>query len=94
MTKPLKLGMHVSGLKVALQMFGRKFYKNTKKSSLYPQSFLIFIHKTPVVENHPTTGEIRKLLRPRSTPVGIMVYFYMSSAFIYILEIHRKKVQT
>ena len=44
------------GLKVALQILGQKFYKNTKKSSLYPQSLLIFIHKTPVVENHPTTN--------------------------------------
>ena len=31
-----------------------------KKSSLYSQSLLIFIHKTPAVENHPTTGEIRE----------------------------------
>ena len=49
-------------LKVALQIFRRKFYKNTKKSSLYSQSLLIFIHKTLVVKNHPTTGEIRELL--------------------------------
>ena len=26
-------------LKVALQIMGRKFYKNTKKSSLYSQGF-------------------------------------------------------
>ena len=70
------MGNH--SLKVALQILGRKFYKNTKKSSLYSQSLLIFIHKTPVVENHPTTREIRALLRPRSTPTGITVYFYMS----------------
>ena len=38
----------------------RKFYKNAKKSSLYSQSLLIFIHKTSLVENHPTTGEIRQ----------------------------------
>ena len=38
---------------------GMKFYKNTKKSSLYSQSLLNFIHKTPVVENHPSTREIR-----------------------------------
>ena len=31
----------------------RKFYKNTKESSLYSQSFLNFIHRTPVVERHP-----------------------------------------
>ena len=53
-------------LKVALQILGRKFYKNTKKSSLYSQSRLISIHKTQVVESHPTTTEIRDLLRPRS----------------------------
>ena len=40
--------------KVALQILGRKFYKNTKKSclGLYCQNFLIFIHKTHLVENH------------------------------------------
>ena len=54
--------------------------KVSKKSSLYFQSVLIFIHKTPVVKNHPTTREIRELLWPRSTPTGIMVYFYMSSS--------------
>ena len=32
-------------LKVALQILGRKFYKNTEKASLYTQSLLIFIHK-------------------------------------------------
>ena len=46
---------------------------------------MIFIHKTPVVENHPTTGEIRELERPRLTPTGISVCFYMSSLLIYIL---------
>ena len=44
-------------LKVALQILGQKFYRNTKKSSLYSQSLLIFIPKTPVVESHPTTRE-------------------------------------
>ena len=73
-------------IKVALQILGRKFYKNTKKTSLYSQSILIFIHKTPVVENHPTTGEIRPT---RLTPMGITVYFYVSSSLIYTLEIHR-----
>ena len=63
-------------LKMVLQILGRKFCKNTKKSSLYSQSLLIFIHKTPVVESHPTTREIRELLRPRSTLTGITVYFY------------------
>ena len=33
------------GLKVALQILVRKFYKNTKKSSLYSQSLLLFVHK-------------------------------------------------
>ena len=65
-----------------------------KKSSFYSQSILIIIHKSTVVESHPTTGENRKLLRPRSTPAGITVYFYMSSSLIYILEIHRRKFQT
>ena len=59
---------------VALQILGRKFYKNIKKKIykyyLYPQSLLIFIHITPVVENHPTTRQIRDLLRPTSTLMG------------------------
>ena len=62
-------------LKVALQTLGRKFYKNTKNSSLYSQSLSILIHKAPVVKNHMTTGGIIELLRPRSTPTGITVYF-------------------
>ena len=70
---------------------GRKFYKNTEKSSLYSQSLLIFI---PVVENHPTTGEIRELLRSRSTPTRITACFYMNSSLIYIMEKHRRKFQT
>ena len=46
---------HVSDdLKVALQILRRKFYKYTEKSSLYPQSLLILIHKTPVVEKFTT----------------------------------------
>ena len=57
-------------LNVALQILRRKFYKNTKKSSLHSQSLLIFIHEIPVVENQPTTGEITELLEPRSTPMG------------------------
>ena len=65
----------VRDLKVALQILGRKFYKNTEKSSLFSQSLLIFIRKTPVVESHPTTREIRDLLWPRSTPTGNTVYF-------------------
>ena len=73
-----------NSLKVALQIVGRKFYKNTQKSSLYSQSILIFIHKPPAVESHPTTREIRYLLRPRSTLTENTVYFYMSSSLIYI----------
>ena len=43
---------------VALQILRQKIYKNTKTSTLYSQSRLFFIHKTPVVESHPTTSEI------------------------------------
>ena len=71
-----------------------KIFKSTKKSSLYCHSFLIFIHKTTVVENHPKTREIRDLLRPRSAPTGITVYFCMSSSLTYILEIYRTEFQT
>ena len=53
------------GLKVALQILGRKFYKDIKESSLYSQSLLICIHKTPIVKNHLATREITDLLRPR-----------------------------
>ena len=77
-------------LKVALQILRQKFYKYTKRSFLYSQSLLIFIHKTPVFKSHLTTRAIRELLRPRSTPKGITVYFYMSSSLIYILKIHRR----
>ena len=62
--------MQIFNLKKALQILERKFFKNTEKSSLYSQSLLIFIHKTPVFESHPTTREIRDLLRPKSTPDG------------------------
>ena len=68
---------------------GQKFYKNTKKSSLYSQSLLIFIHKTPVVASHPTR-EISDLLWSSSTQTGNTVYFYMSSSIIYIVKIHRQ----
>ena len=85
---------YCSVFKGALQILGRKSYNNTKKSSLYSQSLLIFIHKTPVVENHLTTREIRELLWPRSTPTGNTVYFYESRSLIYKLEIHRSKFQT
>ena len=55
-------------LKVALQIVGRKFYKITEKSSLYSQSRLIFIHKTPVVESHPTTRETRAITKRDHNP--------------------------
>ena len=77
-------------LKVALQVLGRKFYKNTKKASLYSQSLLIFIHRTPVVERHRITREIRDLLWPRLTPTGNTIDFYMSSLFIYTLKVQRQ----
>ena len=83
-------GLFGKGLKVALQIVGQKFYKSTKNSSLYSQSLLIFIHKSPVVESYLTTREIRDLLRPSLTPMGITVYFYMSSSLIYTLKIHRR----
>ena len=82
---------HLStSLKVALQIFRRKFFKSTKKSSLYSQSLFIFIHKTALVKYHLTTREIRDLLWLRSTLTGNTVYFYMSSLFFYILKIHRQ----
>ena len=59
---------------MAPQILEQKFYKNAKNSSLYSQSFLIFIHKTPVVESHLTTGEIRELLWPRLTQTGIFLH--------------------
>ena len=77
-------------LMVALQILRQKFYKNTEKSSLYTQSILIFIHKTPVVESHPITREIRDLLWPWSSSTGNMVYFYMSSSLIYTPKLHRR----
>ena len=80
-----------NALKVAHQILGRKFYKNTKKSSLYSQSLLNFIHKTLVVKRHLITREeIKDLLWSRSTPMGNTVYFYMSSMFIGTLKIHRR----
>ena len=68
-------------LNVALQILGRKFFENTKKSSLYAQSLLNFFHKTPVVENHPTTTETGDILWPKSTPTGNMIYFYIARSF-------------
>ena len=67
-----------AALKVALQILGQKLYKDIKKLSLCYQSLLIYIHKT-LFENHPTTREIRDLLRPTSTPMGNTVYFYIAA---------------
>ena len=47
-----KVSLCGKGLKMALQILGRKFNKNSKKSSLFSESLLIFIYKTPVVESH------------------------------------------
>ena len=58
--KDKSIGPGQPGLKVALQILRRKFYKNTRKSSLYSKSLLIYNDKTPVVENHPTTREIKR----------------------------------
>ena len=41
---------YIKGSKVAFQILGRTFYKNTKKKHPYTPKPLIFIHKTPVVE--------------------------------------------
>ena len=43
----------------------------------------------PSSQSHPTTREIKDLLRPRSTPMGSTVCFYMSSSLIHKLKIHR-----
>ena len=72
-------------LKVALQILRRDIYINTKNSSLYSQSLLIFIHKSPVVESHPTS-KIRDLLRPRSTP-GLFLHEQL-------IHLHTEKTQT
>ena len=61
-SKHLQIIKIQQNLKVALQILGQTFYKNTKRTSLYSQSLLI--HKTPAFENHLTTREIRDLLPP------------------------------
>ena len=66
---------------------GEKKYKNAKKSSVYSQNVLNFIHKTPVVQSYLTTREIKDLLPSRSTLTGNTVYFYMRSPLIYKLKI-------
>ena len=82
-------------LKVALQILGRIFYKNTKKkTSLYSKSFLIFIKGTLVVERHPITTEIRYLLWPISTPTGNTVYFYTEQLVRLHTDNTQRKLQT
>ena len=46
---------------------------------------MIFIHKTPVVERHPTTGE-RDLLRPRSTPTVNSLFLHEQLANLHTEE--------
>ena len=64
---------------------GTKILQNTKKSSLYEysQNLLTLIHITKVVENHPTTREIRDFLRPSQ-------HRRETRSLIYILEIRRR----
>ena len=81
--------MDNSSLRWPFRSWDENFTKILKKSPLYSQSLLIFIHKIPEIESHPTTREIRDLLWPSSTPTGITVYFYVSRSLIYIPEIHR-----
>ena len=64
-----------NGWKVALQIVGLKFYKNAKKSSIYSQSLLICVHKTPVVENHLTTWEIKRFTTAQVDTMGRHVLF-------------------
>ena len=77
-------------LKVALQILGRKFYRNilrVKISSLHSQSLLIFIHK---ITQWSKTIEQQKLeiyYIPVDTE-GKHGLFYMSILLIYLLEIH------
>ena len=65
----------LSKLKGGPSDLGTKTLQKYKKIILVLPKPFIFIHETPVVENHLTTGEIRELLRRRSTPTGITVYF-------------------
>ena len=50
----------ILALKVALQILGRKFYKDNKKSSLKSKSLFIFIDITPVAESHLTAIEMKR----------------------------------
>ena len=50
---------------------GKKILQNTKKLSIYSKSLLIFIHKTPLVEHHPTNGEIKRITTTQIDTNGI-----------------------
>ena len=80
----------VQTLKVALQILGRKFYKNTKKSSLYFQSLLIFIHRTLVVKRHPITREIKRFTMAHADTNGKHGLF-LHEQFIHL---HNENTQT
>ena len=55
------------------------------------QEFRTLHDITQLVENHPTTREIRILLRPRLTPMGITVYFsHEQLTYSHIWNTHRK----
>ena len=79
---------------MAFQILGQKFHKITKKSSLYSQSLLIFIHKTTVFKNHSTTGEIRELLRPRLTPTKISLFLHELLAHLHTGNTQKKVSNT
>ena len=59
---------------------GTKILQNTKKSSVYSQSLLIFIYRAPVVERRPITREIRNWL----TPTRNTVYFYIHEQLVHL----------
>ena len=65
---------------------------NTKKSSLYSQSLLIFIHKTPVAESHPTTREIKRFTTAQvdTIPMGNTSLF-LHEQLAYLLTGYAQK---
>ena len=77
-------------LKVALQVLGQKFYKNTKKSSLYSQSLLIFIYRTLLVERHPITREIKRFSMAQADTNGKHGLFLHEQ----LIHLHTKNTQT
>ena len=66
----LRVAWSIQGKRWPFKSWNEKFTKIQKYHPYTPKTFyfLFFIYKTPVVESHPTTSEIRDLLRPRSTP--------------------------